>query len=156
MNQLCSLLVERLSLDASDYSGRLLLHLLPARHFCLPNQKSILKSPQRPRKAPISLARERFPSVQSWLLLVGFIYGYVIRPAQWRFNPQSAPIKLGQAGTRSPKRSPLVPLRAAYCCAAHGSSTRFDAAALSTVVSTFALPAASNLNRWAAIKWESQ
>jgi hypothetical protein len=67
-----------------------------------------------------SFAIERFPSVQSWLLLVGFLYGYVIRPSDGASipkgrgrDPQSTPIKLGQAGTRSPKRFHLVLLRAA-------------------------------------------
>jgi len=41
---------------------------------------------------------------------------------------------------------PLVAWRAATCFAVEDSSTRFDAAAQSSIVSAFALPAASTLN----------
>jgi hypothetical protein len=128
VNQPRSIPLKKIFSDARNISGRLHLYFPPACSFChLTTILSIL--------LPRNFAISAYPTCQRLLSECTIIY---------TTGAAGMPVRL------TPK--PLVPLRAAFHCVAQvplrgtGSSTRFDAAALSTAVSAFALPAASTLN----------
>ena len=95
MNQLRSLCLKQISLDASDYSGRLPLHIPPA---CLSNPLE----PILPLLLPPNSSIRAFLTCQRPLSKCTIMY---------RIGAVDNPVWVN--GIQSPSRWPLVPLRAA-------------------------------------------